>query len=219
MNRVYLVLLLFISLVINIIAQSHIRFNHLTLEDGLSQSAVTCIFQDKNGFMWFGTQDGLNRYDGYSFKIFRNNPKDSTTISDNFIFSIYEDLNGILYIETLGGTFNKYNPLTESFTIVTKDSIDLISAKFNSVGAMFIESPGIIWSGGLSKAIGLTRENRITGEITHFKHDSSDPSTLINDKVYSVFKDHSGNVWVGTYNGLDKLDEKSGKFSHFKNEI
>jgi len=203
---------------VNTRAQNHIRFNHLTIEDGLSQSAVTCIFQDKNGFMWFGTQDGLNRYDGYNFKIFRNNPKDPKTLSDNFIFSIYEDRNGILYIETMGGTFHKYNPEFESFTIVIKDSIDLLAAKFNSVGAMFIESSGIIWTGGLSRGIGLKREDIITGEISQFNHDPSDQSTLSNDKVFSIFKDRSGNLWVGTFSGLDKLNEKTGKFSHYKND-
>ncbi len=82
------------------LTQSHIIFNHLTIEDGLSQSSVTCILQDRSGFMWFGTQDGLNRYDGYNIKVFKNNPGDSTSLTDNFIFSICEDLSGILYIET-----------------------------------------------------------------------------------------------------------------------
>jgi len=219
MSRVILVLSMFtFSLIVNTGAQNHIRFNHLTIEDGLSQSAVTCIFQDKNGFMWFGTQDGLNRYDGYNFKIFRNNSKDPKTLSDNFIFSIYEDRNGILYIETLGGNFHEYNPENESFSIVTKDSIDLSTSKFNSVGAIFIESSGIFWTGGLSQEIGLKREDKLTGEISQFKHDPSDPSTLSNDKVYSIFKDRSGNLWVGTFNGLNKLDEKTGKFSHYKND-
>jgi ligand-binding sensor domain-containing protein len=60
--------------------------------------------------MWFGTQDGLNRYDGYNFKVFKNNPEDSATLSDNFIFSIYKDRSGILYVETQSGKFHKYNP-------------------------------------------------------------------------------------------------------------
>ena len=96
-DRVKLVVL-FISIffIQTITPQSNIRFNHLTVEDGLSQSAVTVIFQDKHGFMWFGTQDGLNRYDGYNFKIFKNIPSDSTSLTDNFIFSIYEDKTGSL---------------------------------------------------------------------------------------------------------------------------
>lgn len=87
MRRIKLALFsIFILLVQTITPQSNIRFNHLTVQDGLSQSAVTVIFQDKHGFMWFGTQDGLNRYDGYNFKIFKNIPSDSTSLTDNFIF-------------------------------------------------------------------------------------------------------------------------------------
>jgi ligand-binding sensor domain-containing protein len=92
MARVVLFIkLVFLLLFPDIFCQSHLSFNHLGVENGLSQSAITCIFQDSKGFMWFGTQDGLNRYDGYNFKIFKNDPDDTTSLSDNFIFSIYED--------------------------------------------------------------------------------------------------------------------------------
>ena len=87
----YLIYILPLFLLNTLQAQNHIAFNHLTVEDGLSQSSVTCIFQDAKGFMWFGTQDGLNRYDGYNFKVFKNDPEDSTSLINNFIFSIYED--------------------------------------------------------------------------------------------------------------------------------
>ena len=78
---------LFFSL--EIFSQGNIAFNHLTVNDGLSQSSVTCIFQDRKGFMWFGTQDGLNRYDGYKFKVFKNIPNDTTTLTDNFVFFFF----------------------------------------------------------------------------------------------------------------------------------
>ena len=109
-----------------ILPQSHYAFNHLNVDDGLSQSSVTCIFQDTKGFMWFGTQDGLNRYDGYKFKIFKNIPNDSTSLTDNFIFSILEDEFGALYIETQSGNIHKYNPISESFTVIPIDILDLI---------------------------------------------------------------------------------------------
>ena len=84
MNHLFMAGIIFIfSLASQLFAQSHISFNHLTVEDGLSQSSVTCILQDSKGFMWFGTQDGLNKYDGYSFKIFKteigNIPNNSLT--------------------------------------------------------------------------------------------------------------------------------------------
>ncbi len=215
-KSVLIVFIFFLFFFENLTAQKSISFKHLTVEDGLSQSAVTCIFQDSHGFMWFGTQDGLNRYDGYSFKVFKNNPSDSTSLSDNFIFSIYEDNVGTLYIQTQSGNFQKYNPRSESFTLLSKDSIDVTQFKVSSVDA-FLNEPGISWVGSLGAGTGLKRTDLKTGEVTQFKNNPSDPFSISNDKVYSVYRDRSGNLWVGTSNGLDKLDEKTGKFTHFRN--
>ena len=214
--RLFFILLPFLF-INEIYSQSHISFNHLTVDDGLSQSSVTCILQDSKGFIWFGTQDGLNRYDGYNFKVFKNNPSDSTSLTNNFIFSIYEDHTGTLYFETQGGTLHRYNPRSESFTVVNKDSVDLSGAKVTTVGAMLMESDGILWTGGLGNPVGLKRVDTKTGETKIFKNDPKDPASLSSDKVYSVFRDHTGNLWIGTFNGLDRLDELSGKFFHYRN--
>ena len=219
MNRVILSYLVFSFLFLSqILAQQHIAFNHLTIEDGLSQSSVTCILQDSKGFMWFGTQDGLNRYDGYKFKIFKNDPSNSTSLTDNFIFSIYENQSGELYIETQSGTLHRYNPGSESFLIVNKDSVNLKNAKVSTVGALLQESSGITWTGGLGSGTGLKRTDTKTGHTTVFKHEPADPSSLSDDKVYSVFRDRSGNLWVATFNGLDKLNELTGEFFHYRND-
>ena len=218
MIRVILFLLIsFLLSTSNLSAQSDVIFNHLTIDDGLSQSSVTCILQDENGFMWFGTQDGLNRFDGYNFKIFKNNPGDSSSLTNNFIFSIIEDQFGILYIETQGGDFHLYNPRSESFQAMNRDQIDFEKAKVSTVGALLYETNGIKWVGGLSKGTGLERIDTKSGKSKVFKHDPSDPSSLGDDKVYSVFRDRTGNLWVGTFNGLDRLDELTGKFIHYRN--
>lgn len=212
---VFFISVLFVQ---TIIPQSNIRFDHLTVEDGLSQSAVTVIFQDRLGFLWFGTQDGLNRYDGYSFKVFKNIPSDSTSLTDNFIFSIYEDNTGTLFIETQTGNFNKYHPQTESFSVIKKDDFDLVNKNGSSLGALFVESDGTQWAGGLSRPVGLTRTDTKTGKSNTFKHNSSDPTSLSDDKVYSIFRDSKKNLWVGTVNGLDRLDEATGKFTHYRHD-
>lgn len=216
-NFVFLFILLLV-IFSEIRAQQQIVFNHLTVEDGLSQSAVTCIFQDHKGFMWFGTQDGLNRYDGYRFTVFKNKPSDPTSLTNNFIFSIYEDTSQVLYIETQGGTFHQYYPGSESFQVVDRDSVDLTGAKVSTVGASFRERSGVRWTGGLGSGTGLKRFDPDTGEETIYKHDPNDPSSLSNDKVYSVYRDRSGNLWVATFNGLDRLDESTGKFTHYRND-
>ena len=114
-NLVPIVLLLLLP-VHNLIAQSY-YFNHYQVEDGLSNNAVICSIQDKNGFLWFGTKDGLNRFEGYSFKVFRNNGDDSLTIGSNFIYSLHEDSEGNLWVGCDRGLY-LYNPTMESFSAV-----------------------------------------------------------------------------------------------------
>src|SRR4029078_5670074 len=92
-------------------------FRHYQVENGLSNNAVICCLQDKKGFLWFGTKDGLNRFDGYSFKTFRNDPDHSGRIGGNFIHSLYEDHNGIIWIGTEKGLY-QYDATTESFSLL-----------------------------------------------------------------------------------------------------
>ena len=91
------------------------HFERLSMEDGLSQSAVISILQDSQGFMWIATFDGLNRYDGYAFKVFRHNPQDAGTISNNNITSLYEDSKGRLWVGTRGGGVNRLDAETQRF--------------------------------------------------------------------------------------------------------
>ncbi|WP_304130681.1 two-component regulator propeller domain-containing protein [Ignavibacterium album] len=212
-----LFVILFFS--IRLIAQQSIVFNHLTVSNGLSQNSVTCIFQDRKGFMWFGTQDGLNRFDGYKFKIFKNIPSDTTSLSENFIFSIFENSSGELFVETQSKIIHKYNPLKESFTKIANEKIDFTKSKLSTVGAVLYEPNGIKWIGGAGRGTGLERIDTKTGVVTKYKNDPKNSSSLTNDKVYSIFRDSKNSLWIGTSNGLDKLDEKTGKFTHFKNDL
>ncbi|MBK7631225.1 MAG: hypothetical protein IPJ23_11095 [Ignavibacteriales bacterium] len=93
-----------------------ITFNHLTVEDGLSNNDVNTLIQDRTGFIWFGTDDGLNRYDGYNFKVFRNIPNDSTSLSDNSIWALMEDSRGTIWIGTKDGILNQFDLVTEKFS-------------------------------------------------------------------------------------------------------
>ncbi|MCJ8268522.1 MAG: hypothetical protein MJK04_03880, partial [Psychrosphaera sp.] len=92
-----------------------VRFDRLSLEHGLSQASVHSIVQDHKGFLWFATQDGLNRYDGYGFKVFRHNPDDPYSISNNHINTLYVDVRGILWIGTNGGGLNRFDANTARF--------------------------------------------------------------------------------------------------------
>src|SRR5882724_947435 len=102
-------------LVVNTISGQSYYFRHFQVENGLSNNAVICSLQDKKGFLWFGTKDGLDRFDGYSFKIFRSDPDDSGSIGSNFIHSLYEDPKGVLWVGTEKGLY-KHNATTEGFS-------------------------------------------------------------------------------------------------------
>src|SRR5687767_12140511 len=92
-----------------------LHFDNISIEQGLSQSSVKAIFQDSRGFLWFGTEDGLNRYDGYSFKTFKPEPSNSNSLSDGWITDIVEDQNGYLWIGTRLGGLNRYDPFNGQF--------------------------------------------------------------------------------------------------------
>ena len=139
-----LFLLFLLSGVFNLIfpQANQLNFTHIYSEQGLSQNTVHSILQDRRGFMWFATEDGLDRYDGYNFKVYKNNPQDPSSISDNFIWSIYQDKNGILWIGTNNGGLCKYDELTDSFISYKNNPSDLNSLTFNDVRTIEEDSRG-----------------------------------------------------------------------------
>ena len=109
-------MIIFLIYVIELFSQADIiKFDHISLEQGLSQNSVFCIIQDQKGFMWFGTEDGLNRYDGYEFEIHKNDLLNHASISDSYILSIHEDRAGIIWIGTDGGGLNKFDKNKKKF--------------------------------------------------------------------------------------------------------
>ncbi|MFN2223683.1 MAG: two-component regulator propeller domain-containing protein, partial [Candidatus Promineifilaceae bacterium] len=124
-----------------------VKFDHLSLENGLSQSTVTAILQDDQGFMWFGTLDGLNRYDGYTFKVFKHDPTDPATLSDNAISALYQDQAGILWIGTENGGLNRFEVDTETFTNYQHKPEEATSISSNTVRAIAEDRQGTLWIG------------------------------------------------------------------------
>src|SRR5258706_12630010 len=123
---------------------SNLRLERYNTESGLSQNLVYSIVQDKQGFLWFGTDEGLNRFDGYEFKTFRHSPQDSSTIADNSIHSLLFDHTGALWIGTNNG-ISTYNPVTESFQNLRVDYFDITKPNGTGVNVIKEDKHGNVW--------------------------------------------------------------------------
>ncbi|MBC7829192.1 MAG: response regulator [Chitinophagaceae bacterium] len=189
-----------------------INFSHLTVRDGLSQSDVQSIVRDKYGFMWFATEDGLNRYDGYKFTLFKHNPNDPSSLSSNIINALYEDLNGDLWIGTTGGGLSKYNRNSNSFSHFLADPADPFSITNNSVACIYEDRRGNLWVGTYQN---LNLFNRKTKKFTSFLHNAMDTASISNEAVFSMLEDTQGNLWIGTERGLNLFDPASKKFKRY----
>ena len=151
-------------------AQEHTVFEHLSVRQGLSQADVNCILQDSRGMMWLGTQDGLNRYDGYGFRVYKHDPGDPRSLNDSWIVSIAETPEGTLWIGTQGNprSLNRFDRLKETFAQVPLDSAPLKGARISAVRPSYEDAFGEIWSGTIGN--GLTLRDPRTGAVTSYRH-------------------------------------------------
>lgn len=197
--------LLFIFLFSQIIYPqlNNLKFDTIGLEQGLSQSTVYTITQDKLGFMWFGTQDGLNRYDGYSIEVYKHNMNDTNSISDNTIWSSLCDSEGDLWFGTMRGGLCRYNITDNKFLKYSLKSSKNSRISSNTVLSLMEDSDRNIWIGTNH---GVDLINRKSGKITQFKFYSENLSLMIeNLSVWSMSEDRNKTLWIGTSRGLFKL--------------
>ena len=203
-KKIFLAFLLFISAFVANLSSQSLNFYNLTVKNGLSNNKVNAILQDKNGFIWLGTEDGLNRFDGYGFKVFRNNPSDPNSISDNNIWSLFEDKDGNIWLGTKSGELNLYNFKNDSFK---NWKIETRGAKENGITAIYRDSKGLIWIGTYQS--GLYRLNPATNELKNWNYKPNDPNSLSNNFITSIIEDDNDYLWISTYNGLNKYNPKS----------
>ena len=194
-----------------------LKFDRISLEQGLSQSVVLSILRDSRGFMWFGTQDGLNRYDGYEFVVYKHDPEDPNSLSGDFVWSLLEDRSGGLWIGTNGSGLNKLDLDTGLFTHYLHDPADANSLSSNSVLAIHEDPEGMLWLGTLDG--GLSRLDPQTGQFTHYPQDPAEPKSLSENAIQSICEDDDGMLWLGTNNGgLVRFDRNSGTFTRYMHD-
>ncbi len=176
-----------------------IPFKHITTANGLSQSSVIAIAQDHQGMLWFGTRDGLNRYDGNKIKVFRNDPNNENSISNNDILDLAVDKAGNLWIATYNG-LNKYDLESEKFTRYLSSDENQLSN--NTIWSIDIKAEDQILLGTF---YGLNILNPATGIFQHYFHDPFDSTSISHNHVLDIFTDSKNQTWVGTENGFNRM--------------
>jgi signal transduction histidine kinase/ligand-binding sensor domain-containing protein len=193
-------------------------FSHIETQDGLSQSNILCIQQDKNGFMWFGSWEGLNKYDGYKTAVYKNKVGDSNSISNNFINCIANSRNNDLWVGTNGGGLCRFNNGKDNFTRYRHNPKDVNSISYDFVKAVLEDESGKVWIGTQK---GLDLYDPAKNKFEHFICDPNNKNTISDVSIKCILKDSNHNLWIGTVNGGLNLYHPATKsftrFTHDKN--
>ncbi len=194
-----------------------IRFERISREQGLSQTSVRSMLQDTRGFMWFATEDGLNRFDGYQFTVYKPEPGDTNSLSHRYASTIVEARSGALWVGTIGGGLNRFDREMETFKRYRSDPSDPHSLSSDYVAAMHMDPSGTLWVGTVQR--GLNRLDVKSGRFVRYRFDPEDPGSLSSDAVQSIFMDRFGVLWVGTQGGgLNRFDPGSEGFRCYRND-
>ena len=255
----------------NTFPDQDLKFQHITVADGLPQSTIKRIIQDHLGFLWMTTQSGLVKYDGYSFttysytpidtklnnndtikslsdrdvtelledqygniwvgtasnglnkfnrenetfKHYRHHQRDSTSLSHDGTYTLYEDKKGTLWIGTING-LNKFQPQTETFKSYYNDPGNLNTLSNNEIYAMLEDRRGNFWVGTRN---GLNLFNRKSGKVTRYLHNPDDPASISHNLIAYIYEDKSGTLWIGTtQGGLNRFDYETGTFQYYQHD-
>ncbi|MCB1647641.1 MAG: hypothetical protein KDI36_19420, partial [Pseudomonadales bacterium] len=192
--------------------QRNVIFDRLGTGQGLSQAAVSAITQDKQGFIWVGTQEGLNRYDGYEFQTFYHMDDDPNSLSHDSIWDLMVDSDGSLWIGTDSG-LNRYDADSGRFEFYSLDTGLEVGGRHVAVHTMFQDSSQRMWIGTSTGLVQLTGD----GEFISYTHQPGNPETIGRGSVRAIFEDSQGRLWIGTeLGGLNLFDPSSGSFIRYE---
>ncbi|GAC1311580.1 MAG: hybrid sensor histidine kinase/response regulator [Mucilaginibacter sp.] len=190
------------------------KFEHFGTSQGLAQINVNCIIQDSRGFMWIGSRNGLNKYDGYKFTIYNHSFQDNNTISSNYIADLLEDHDENIWAATLEG-LNKYERKTGRFIRYLHNDRNSNTISNNAVNRLALDSFGNLWIA--TQSGGLDCLNLRKNVIRHYTHSASDSNSISDNNVRTVFEDSKHNLWAGTgTGGLNLFNRKSNTFTKFQ---
>ncbi len=216
-SKIFFIIYIFIFINVFSLAKKDTNyFKRISIEHGLSQVDINCIIQDKQGFMWFGTMDGLNKYDGYKFTIYRHNSDDNTSLTKNYITALCEDEDGILWIGTDGGGLNRFDKKSETFLSYRHQKNNPNSLSNNFISSILVDKDGILWIGTFSG--GLNKFDTKKEKFIHYKHSADNPNSLNNDEIGDIFEGREY-IWIGTRGGLNRFDKNKETFTHYKHKI
>jgi signal transduction histidine kinase/ligand-binding sensor domain-containing protein len=187
--------------------EDYVRFQRITINDGLSLSSVYDIYQDSKGFMWFGTEDGLNKYDGQSITVYGAHTDQHNLLANKWVEQIYEDKSGMIWLGSRSG-LTRYNPRLGVFTAMHHDPEDPSTLSNDTITAIEADLQNEIWVGTYQ---GLNHVDRFTSGVQRIIPDDEDLVGLT-ARISQFLSDESGNFWIATYKGLYNYDRKSGLF-------
>ena len=203
-----------------------LSFNRVMPPPGKNFIHVTGIVQDKRGYMWFATKNGLFRYDGYQMIQYKNNPLDPNSLGVAELECIAVDSTGYIWIGTLGAGLERLDPETGKFTHYRRNPKDPKSIQSDSIFALLCDRQGMIWIG----VAGLDRLDPKTNQFTRYRNNPNDPTSLSSDEVRYIYEDKQGELWIATgsvyginnvkpnVGGLNRLNRATGKFTRYMHD-
>lgn len=186
-----------------------VSFGRLSFEQGLSQSIVEGILQDRSGFMWFVTEDGLNRFDGYNFTVFKHEAGNPNSLGHNELKALYEDRDGVLWVATDRGGLSCVDPAEGAFSTFQHDPSNPLTLSADRVLSLYQDRSQVLWIGTYGG--GLNSFDRASGTF----HCFTTADGLANDSVCGILEDREGGLWVSTNSGLPRFDPGTESFRNY----
>lgn len=191
------------------------QFIPTAIEEGMADLTITSILQDKYGYMWFGTKNGLHRYDGYTFEIFNSDPSNSNTLSDNAIMCLAEAEDGKIWVGAESHGLNLLDPLTGNVQRYYAHPDDQNGLTSDQIYALLVDSKNRLWIGTYDQGFCVYQN----GKFEQYLPDINDPSKIGAGTIWNFLEDNDGNIWISTWgSGISKYNYDTKEFKHYRHD-